>query len=170
MSWILVIGLLVVLAIGAVFLWRHPDVGRDYLPDLVRRMLIDAKNGGFIRLDDRKSDFWFSVERFDGDDKSALVALRIPKHERVLAAAQSLKKAFVSNGFEWIDEGRDNLSLLAKVFVPVEDIWNKSSGARCAHAIRLLLNEIGLKPNAKLKVERMYTPSDRREHRDLSDW
>ena len=167
MGWIIGIGVLVLL-VGAVLLWPHPDIGRDYLPDLTRQLMVRSQNGGFVRFDDRKSDFWFSLERTDGDDVSATCALRIPRNSRVLAASDTLQNAFLSNGFEWVSEDA-NPSLLAKVYISVDDIWNKTSGAQGAHAIRILLNEIGMPTNARLKVERMYKESDRWKHRDPAD-
>jgi hypothetical protein len=169
MSWTTLIGLIVLLILGARFLTAHPKVGREHFPAIVRKLLVQAKNGGYIRLDDRASDFWFSIERFDGDDESAVFVLRVPRHERVTSNIEGLRTAMQSNGFDWVDEGDDNLSLVAKVFVPIANIWDQSSGASGGHAIRLLLNEAKLPPNSKFRIERMYEPSDRYRSRDASD-
>ncbi len=168
MSWVIGIGILVLLAIGALVLWPHSDVSQESLPDVVRNLLVRYRNGAFYRLDDKTSGFWFSMERFEGDDLSATFALRIPRHERTITATDELKQAFLSNGLDWVEEV-DNPSLLAVVFVPVDNIWDKSSGARGAHAVRILLEKAGLSPNTKLKLDRQGKPSDRFKYRDASD-
>ena len=171
MSWVIAIAVVAVI-IGLLTLMIREgggrNVGRDGLPDLARLVLIQCENGGFKRFDDRNSDVWFSLERLSGTDTSAVLALRIPRIERAVAVADDLRKVYVSNGFEWSDEG-GNPSLLARVLIPVDNIWAKASGAKGAHAVRLFLDTLGVSKKARFNIEVGGYPSNRWKHRDISE-
>ena len=65
----------------------------------------------------------------------------------------------VLSGFEFSETEPDNLSLLAIVSVPVSDIWNKASGARPAHAARILVEEVGLPRSERFDVAESGNPN-----------
>ena len=128
------------------------NLSRERIPDIVRNLLIQSRNGAFRRLDHRESDFWFSIERLDGSDSTAVLALRIPRRDWSVTIVQELQSTFESHGFEWVDE-KDNPSLLGKVIIPVQDIWAKSSGAKGGYAARLLMDTVGLPVDARFNME-----------------
>ena len=128
------------------------NLGIEKLPDIVRMLLIRMENGGFCRLDHRDSDVWFSIERLDGTDTAATLALRVPRQEWTLAVADELHKTYESLGFEWVDEV-DNPSLLAKVLIPIDDIWAISSAAPANRVVRLFVDAVGLPASAKYSLE-----------------
>ena len=173
MNWWLVVkvAFFTLVVIIALVLWsgRARKITRGVFPELMRELLIFRKNGAIKRFDDPNSDFWFSVERQKGSGDSAVLDLRIPKTDTTLALLCDLRQTFDSNGFDWREE-RDSLSLVAKVVIPVSDIWAKSSGAEPAHAARLLLDSLEYPREAQFKlVELDGWPSDRWKARDISE-
>lgn len=145
---------LVVAGLIALIIWEPfaRKLGQDVFPDIIRTLLIRTENGGFCRFDHRDSDIWFSIERLRGSGSNAVLALRIPRRDWTLGAADELRRVFESNGYRFVVES-DNPSLLAKVLIPVDDIWPMSSGASGAHAARLFLQVVGLGQGARFNVE-----------------
>ena len=172
MNWIIAIAvaiaLVVVLFVWMIWVGGGRNIGRDSFPNQIRHLLILGENGAHKRFNDRESDFWFSLERLKASDSSAVLALRIPRRDSTLAAADELRKTYDAHGFEWAEE-EDNPSLLAKVLIPVEDIWTKSSGARGAHAARLLLDASGVPQNARFNIEEGGHRSKRWKTKDISE-
>jgi hypothetical protein len=144
------------------------NVGRDRFPDIVRQLLMMGADGAYRRFDHRSSDFWFSIERVQGSDDSADLALRIPRTEEVLALGEELRRKFSAHELRWASE-ENNPSLLAKVLLPVDDIWAKNSGASGAHAARLLLEALQIPQSARFDVFHGGYPSNRWKKRDVSD-
>ncbi len=99
-------------------------------------------------MDFKKSKFWLSFERVSGDDKAAVIALRIPKHDSIVSIEDELRRQMEANGFMYCEE-KDSFSLIAKVLIPVEDIWHSASGAKAAHAARIYLSLSDIPPNAR---------------------
>ena len=158
--------ILIVAVVVAVWNPHMRNLGQDSLPDLIRALLIKKENGGFVRISFRESDIWFSLERVSGSDVSAVLALRIPRREWTDVIVDKLRDAFESNGFDYRDED-DNPSLIGRVWIPIEDIWSKSSGAKGAHAARLLIDAIGLGRDAKFDADDEGQPSRRRFVRNM---
>ena len=171
MTWLVVLAIAAALVVGffawSIWVGGGRNIGRDRFPDTVRRFLLLFENGAFVRFDDRGSDFWFSFERLDGSDIRATLSLRIPRQDVTLAVANDLRSAYDAHGFEWTEE-MGNPSLLAKVLIPVEDIWDKTSGAKGAHAARLLLEIVGLPPNSRFNVRQGGHASKRWKMRHIS--
>jgi len=120
-------------------------------PDIVRGLLISGENGAITKVEDKESGNWFSFERVSGSDTSAVLALRIPRRQRTTGLETELEEVYRAQGFRFSTDN-SNISLLGRVVIPIEDIWNKSSGAEGAHAAHLLLNAIGVAANARFKV------------------
>jgi hypothetical protein len=152
----LVLASLIVLVILAVIIWRrfNQNVSREDFSDVIRDLLIGMENGAFSRLDCKDSDVWFSFERISGTDTDATLALRIPRTECSERLSSELHRVLKSQGFELIDEV-DNPSLLAKILIPIADIWEKNSGATGAHAARIFLEIIGISLNARFRISEM---------------
>jgi hypothetical protein len=139
---------------------RMPRKSVGDFPDLVRSLLVGSSNGGIIKFTHSGSSFWFSIERLDGDDESATLAIRIPR-TTISELRGQLEEIFGVHDFEIAYEPEDNPSLAARVLVPVRDIWDESSGARGAHAMRLLIQGASLSLSDKFNCEKLAYPSDR---------
>ena len=133
---------------------------RDELPDTVRVLLILRANGAISRLNHIGSDFWFSFERVSGSDKSAVMALRIPRLEQTVTCSDGISEAFTQHGYQLILDD-DNPSLVGHVLISVDDIWAKASGAQGAHAARILLDSVGIPSEAKFRLVEFGDPSKR---------
>ena len=158
------LGILVVVVVTFLVLtiWQPSarNQGIEEFPDRIRYLLAHRENGSYYRYEHRESDVWFSFERLSGTDTAAVLALRIPRREWTEDIAGELRRTYESHGFEFVEE-EDNLSLIARVLIPVADIWNKASGARGAHAGRLLLETIGIPKDARFKGTDVGKPSRR---------
>ena len=169
--WILGIIVVLVVALVALTIWQpfgKNQSSADF-PDRIRYLVGHRENGSFYRFDHKGSNVWFSFERLSGSDFDAVLALRIARNERTEAQADELFRVYESHGFEIMSE-EDNPSLIARVLIPVKDIWDKSSGAKGAHAARLLLETIGIPRNARFKGTDVGKPSRRAlENTELLD-
>lgn len=155
------VGIVVTVLIG-LFIWhRHTRVRRrEDFPDMIRALLILRKNGAISRLNHIGSSIWFSFERSGGSNKAAIVSLRIPRLQETIREFDEIVKNLGTNGFEVVVE-ENNPSLLARVPIAVDDIWDESCGARGAHAARILLAAIGLPNSAQFRLVEFGEPSRR---------
>ena len=128
-------------------------IDRSEFANELRSLLLLTENGSFCRFDHVGSDIWFSFERLSGSDTSAVLALRIPKQDRTVSAAEALQNVYESQGFQFEWTEQENESLLARVEITVEDIWNEYSGVNGAHAARLLIDELGLGHDARFSFK-----------------
>ena len=162
--------LVIVGASIAVFLllsWspHHRGLRRADLPDVVRNVLIDMENGGCCRVNVVRSKIWFSFERVGGSDRDAVLALRIPRSDQTDQAIDDLRAHLETHGFDYRGEP-GNKSLYGKVIIPVSNIFERTSGARGAHAARIFLDAIGVRSSAKFNIEYIGDASRRRLTRD----
>jgi hypothetical protein len=155
-------GAVVFLLLLALKIWNPSQrrVGLDELPDILRANLLRHADGGITRLQHRDSDLWFSFERMSGTESEATLALRIPHKPWRQGFGQQFPAIFESNGFDVVLE-KDNASIAAKVLIHIEDIWEKSSGAKPTHAARLLLQGLDLEANQKFAIRELARLSDR---------
>lgn len=154
----------------AMTIWNpfNQNLSREDFPDLIRDLLIGMENGAYSRLDSRQSKIWFSFERLSGTDTEATLALRIPRTDESERLSGELRRIFDSQGYVLVDEV-DNPSLLAKVLVPVADIWEKNSGTTGAHAARLYLETVGIPMNARFRLTALGKVSRRLEKEEFFD-
>jgi hypothetical protein len=135
------------------------NLSQNEFSDSIRGLLIARKNGSTIRFDHTGSDIWFGLERYRGSNKSAVLALHIPRSECTVNVGSELQRIYESNGFEFSEE--DGPSLLARVLISVDDIWDKASGATGAHAGRIFLEAVGLPRSARINMTEFGEPSKR---------
>ena len=152
---------LAVLFVLAVIWHRRLKIRRrDDLPDVVRALLILMANGGIYRLNHIGSDFWFSFERVSGAGGTAVLALRIPRVERTIVDSDNIVNAFTRQGFQVVSE-TDNPSLIARILISVDDIWDKACGSNGSHAARILLETVRIPSTAKFRLVEFGDPSKR---------
>lgn len=146
----------------AIIIWhrRSRIRSREDFPDMIRALLILRENGAIFRLNHIGSSFWFSFERLSGSDMAAILALRIPRLQRSIRVYDEIIKELTAQGFE-VKVEDDNPSLIARVLISVDDIWDKSCGAQGAHAARILLRAIGLSSSAQFRLVEFGQPSRR---------
>ena len=149
---LLVFAILVLIIVDAIWRPHMKNLSQESLPGVVRQLLISKENGGHSRIDFRGSNVWFSFERLSGSDTDAVLALRIPRRSWTEVVIDSLRQSYAANGFEFQDED-GNPSLIGRVLIPIEDIWNETSGAKGAHAARILINLIELPKSARFDVD-----------------
>lgn len=136
------------------------NVQLNEFPDIIRANLIRHENGGITKFRHRASTRWFSFERVEGSGNRAILALRIPQQTWAFATNKDVKKVFEENGFE-AALTHDDASLHARIMIPVDDIWHRSSGAEAARAAGVLMQAVGIGINEKFAVEDLGMPSPR---------
>ena len=132
------------------------SIGIEMLPTFNGTVARYLSNGGYFKYYVVDSEFWFSVERFDGSDVRATINLRIPRQQQIIDVWDSLRSTLDSNGYEIVEQ-HDNPSLIAIISVRLENIWADEAVARVTHAVRLLFQIIGISNSAKLRVEEIGT-------------
>ena len=82
---------------------------------------------------------------------------------------ENLRRVFEAHGFEF-EEKSDNPALLARVLMSVDDVFDRSSGARGAYAARLLLDVVGVGRSERFRITESGQASKRiLENRELLD-
>ena len=142
------------------------NLTRSDFSDVIRGLMIGKENGSYLRLDSRSTGVWFSVERLRGSDVEATLSLRLSRNEKSERAIGELYRLYDSHGFR-LEECEDNPSLIAKVTIPVDDIWAKNSGSNCSHAARLYLDVLGEPIDAKYKADDFGAQSRRMEKKEF---
>lgn len=151
--WIVLTAVLIALSVAfVIFVWNPFDngVGKEQLPEVARALMITGAKGAVTRVDHVGSDIWFSFERLDESEPSTSVALRIPRKDWSRKIEPGLREYYESRGFEYC-ENQENQSILARVIIPIDNIWDRASGAQAAHAARLLLQKLEISLDARFK-------------------
>jgi len=157
---LIIVGVIVTILLFLSWSPHHKGRQRKDLPDVARDVLTRMKNGGRYKVIFNRSKFWFSFERLEGNDEKATLALRIPRGYWTDGIIEDIRAQLDSHGFEYRDEP-DNKSIHGQVIIPVSNIWESTSGSKGAYAARLLLEAIGIQPDAKFNIELYGDPSKR---------
>ena len=141
--------------------WQR-KVGIEEISGILHFAFFRHQNGGTVKFQHRGSDAWFSFERVEGEDdsNSALAALRIPRVTWKRAKSADLNEVFGKHGFE-VDTDAANESLIGRVLIPIDDIWDEASGASAAYAARVLMEATDIGLDQKFAVKDIGVPSRR---------
>jgi len=155
-TWIILSVLVVVpvvfwLLFGWQPLWR--SLGREDFGRLLYSLLILREDGGSLHVEHRESDVAFDFFRGRGSTANgATIVLKIPRAPWSVTRKDELREALVSNLYDvkLIDD--PDAQGVAEIEIPVEDIWEKWSGATAARAAHLVLETVGIRRDAKFKL------------------
>ena len=136
------------------------NIGVNDISDILHKALIRHEDGGITKLQHRRSDAWFSYERLEGKDDSAVLALRIPRVTWNRAGDADLNDIFGKHDFV-VDTDCANESLVGRILINVDDIWDKASGSAGAYAARILMEATNMGLNDRFFVKDLGIPSKR---------
>lgn len=153
MEWLLVA--LSAAAIWAFFnanvFWRRRR--RTDISHAIRSLLVLLEDGGWLSIKDRGSPIVLKVIREKGVGPVATMSLQVPREQWSLGAEGELRKLCDSHGYEAGFERRSVSDPLCEIRLSVADIWSPSSGATGSRLVNLVLDALGVKQNARFKLD-----------------
>ena len=144
----------------ALFEWwgRQPAVYRDVsrldLEYYVRGLLINCSNGTRMFVKHDKSPCVVLLERLSSEDRSATVGVLLPNDSYKSEEAERVRQTMERAGFGLVEGSarpRGEKHYLCAI-VSVSDIWVREAGARCARAVWLTLDMLGVGANTTFTV------------------